>query len=65
MRYNIKVTNKETKTVWFHDGMTRDDLSWIRVDPNLVVEICSEYREPENREPYTGYRNQYRDQQEN
>lgn len=61
MRYNIKVTNRETKTVWFHDGMTRDDISWIKADPNLTIEICSEYREP-IQEGWNGYRTQYRDQ---
>jgi len=49
MKYNIKVTNKETKTVWFHDEMSKDDIGWLRVDPNLLIEIESEYREDEER----------------
>ena len=42
MKYNIKVTNKETKTVWFHDDLTKEEISWIQCNKNLLVEIRSE-----------------------
>jgi hypothetical protein len=42
MRYDIRVTNKETKTVWNHDGLTKEEISWIQCNANLIVEIRSE-----------------------
>lgn len=42
MKYNIKVTNKETKTVFYHNGLTREEIGWISGNPNLVVEVRSE-----------------------
>ena len=42
MRYNIRVTNRETKTVWNHDGLTKEEISWIQCNANLIVEIRSE-----------------------
>ena len=42
MRYDIRVTNKETKTVWNHDGITKEEISWIQCNANLIVEIRSE-----------------------
>lgn len=53
MRYNIRVTNKETKTVWYHDGLTKEEIGWIQCNSNLVVEIRSESHESPNRESRT------------
>jgi len=50
MRYNIRVTNKETKTVWYHDGLTKEEIGWIQCNSNLVVEIRSESQEPQTRD---------------
>ena len=53
MRYNIRVTNKETKTVWYHDGLTKEEIGWIQCNSNLVVEIRSESHEPQSRDSRT------------
>lgn len=45
MKFNIKVTNKETKTVWFHENLSKDEISWIACNANLIVEIKSQYIE--------------------
>lgn len=45
MKYNIKVTNRETKTVFYHNGLTREEISWISGNPNLIVEVRSESNE--------------------
>lgn len=45
MKYNIKVTNRETKTVFYHNGLTREEIGWISGNPNLIVEIRSESNE--------------------
>jgi hypothetical protein len=50
MRYNIRVTNKETKTVWYHDGLTKEEIGWIQCNSNLVVEIRSESHEAPSRD---------------
>lgn len=50
MKYNIRVTNKETKTVWYHDGLTKEEIGWIQCNSNLVVEIRSESHESPSRE---------------
>ncbi len=50
MRYNIKVTNKETKTMWHHEGLSKDEIGHIQCNPNLFVEIKSEYNENYKRE---------------
>lgn len=50
MRYNIRVTNKETKTVWYHDGLTKEEIGWIQCNSNLVVEIRSESNEVPSRD---------------
>lgn len=42
MRYNIRVTNKQTKTVWNHDDLTKEEIGWIQCNTNLIVEIRSE-----------------------
>jgi hypothetical protein len=50
MKYNIRVTNKETKTVWYHDGLTKEEIGWIQCNSNLVVEIRSESHESHQRD---------------
>lgn len=55
MRYNIRVTNKETKTVWYHDGLTKEEIGWIQCNSNLVVEIRSESHESPGKD-YRGTR---------
>jgi hypothetical protein len=50
MRYNIRVTNKETKTVWYHDGLTKEEIGWIQCNSNLVVEIRSESHDTQQRD---------------
>jgi hypothetical protein len=42
MKFNIKVTNKETKRVDYHRGLTREDISFISSNPNLHIEVLSE-----------------------
>ncbi len=42
MKYNIRVTNKETKTVFNHDNLSKEEISWIQCNSNLIVEIRSE-----------------------
>jgi hypothetical protein len=60
MRYNIRVTNRETKTTWNHDDLTKDDISWITCDPNLSIEVRSEYQE----DSYNNYRREPKTQEE-
>jgi hypothetical protein len=50
MRYNIRVVNKETKTVWYHDGLTKEEIGWIQCNSNLIVEIRSESHDSSPRE---------------
>jgi hypothetical protein len=54
MKYNIRVTNKETKTVWYHDGLTKEEIGWIQCNSNLVVEIRSESHESPQRDSRGG-----------
>lgn len=60
MRYNIRVTNRETKTTWNHDDLTKDDINWIACDPNLSIEVRSEYQE----DNYNNYRREPKIQEE-
>jgi hypothetical protein len=62
MRYNIRVTNRETKTVWHHDGLTKEEISWIQCNANLIVEIRSEA--PDTAHHQRDSRYQQRDDQE-
>jgi len=62
MRYNIRVTNRETKTVWNHDGLTKEEISWIQCNANLIVEIRSEVSE--NSYYQRDSRHQQREEQE-
>ena len=53
MRYNVEVKNKETKTCWTHNLLTREDIEWIRCNPNLIVRILSEeVDQPKNNKDY-------------
>jgi hypothetical protein len=54
MRYNIRVTNKETKTVWYHDGLTKEEIGWIQTNSNLVIEIRSESHDSTARDSRAG-----------
>lgn len=60
MKYNVKVTNKETKTTWHHEGLSREEVGSIQCNPNLFVEIKSEYQEAPRR-----YQKQWSDDREN
>lgn len=62
MRYDIRVTNKETKTVWNHDGLTKEEISWIQCNANLIVEIRSEVSDSNYYQRDS--RHQQRDEQE-
>ena len=51
MRYDIKVTNKETKTVWTHELLTKEEIEWIKCNPNLIVQIRNEIVETNQQPP--------------
>ena len=35
----IKVKNNKTGEVYIHENLTQEEIEWIRLDPNLEVEI--------------------------
>lgn len=49
MKYNIKVTNKDTRTIWYHSDLSKDEIGHIQCNPNLVIEIQSENSEGQYR----------------
>ena len=38
-RYTIKVTNGETGAVFTHKNLSKEEVDWIDLDPNLTVEV--------------------------
>ena len=50
MKYNIRVINKETKTVFNHDNLSKEEISWIQCNSNLIVEIRSEISDDNRRD---------------
>jgi len=35
----IKVKNNETGEEYIHDNLTKEEVEWIKLDPNLEVEV--------------------------
>jgi len=35
----VRVTNLETKAVYVHRNLNRNDIGWISLNPNLRVEV--------------------------
>lgn len=40
----VKVTNLETKAVYVHYKLTKRDIGWISLNPNLKIEILKDKR---------------------
>ena len=40
-KMTIKVTNNETGAVYTHKNLSKDEVDWIKLDPNLTVVILS------------------------
>lgn len=38
-RYTIKVTNGDTGAIFIHRNLSKREVDWIDLDPNLTVEV--------------------------
>jgi|LWDU01.1.fsa_nt_gi hypothetical protein len=40
-KITIRVTNNETGAIYTHKNLSKHEVDWIRLDPNLTVEVLS------------------------
>lgn len=40
-KITIKVTNNDTGAIYTHKNLSKYEVDWIKLDPNLTVEVIS------------------------